>query len=164
MEDKNPKNNVGLSPLHIATGEDKIPRKDIGTTPLHIAAYQSHLKICQYTIKNMEDKNPKAKVKQLHFIKVTSKYHLKYGGQIPKNIVGLTPLGIASSEDKNPRNIYGARSLTNLPTYTNVTYKCPRDHIWRTLLHWTAKDGHLAICKLFVTHSVHDWKREIHSD
>ena len=39
MEDKNPKNNVGLTPLHIATGEDKNPRKDIGTTPLHNAAY-----------------------------------------------------------------------------------------------------------------------------
>ena len=59
MEDKNPRNNVGLTPRHIATGEDKNPRKDIGTTPLQNAAYQSHLKICQYTIKNMEDKNPK---------------------------------------------------------------------------------------------------------
>ena len=124
MEDKNPKNNVGLTPLPIATGEDKNPRKDIGTTPLQNAAYQSHLKICQYTIKNMEDKNPKATVKQLHFIKVTSKYHLKYGGQNPKNIVGLTPLGIATSEDKNPRNIYGA-----------------------TPLHNAAYQGHLQICQ-----------------
>ena len=80
MEDKNPRNDVGLTPCHIATGEDMNPRKDIGTTPLQNAAYQSHLKICQYTIKIMEDKNPKATVKQLHFINVTSKYHLKYGG------------------------------------------------------------------------------------
>ena len=35
MEDKNPKNNVGLTPLHIATGEDKNLTKYIGTTPLH---------------------------------------------------------------------------------------------------------------------------------
>ena len=49
MEDKNPRNNVGLTPRHIATGEDKNPRKDIGTTPLQNAAYQSHLKLATFS-------------------------------------------------------------------------------------------------------------------
>ena len=31
---------VGLTSLHIETGEDKNPRKDNGTTPLHNAAHK----------------------------------------------------------------------------------------------------------------------------
>ncbi len=39
MEETNPKNNVGVTPLEIATEKDKNHKKDNGTTPLQNSAY-----------------------------------------------------------------------------------------------------------------------------
>ena len=69
---KNPGNNNGRTPLHLAAFkgksevctlimenlEDKNPGDNNGRTPLHEAAYNGHLKVCKLICKNIEDKNP----------------------------------------------------------------------------------------------------------
>ena len=92
-------------------------------------------------------------MEQLHFIKVTSKY-LKYGGQNPKNIVGLTPLGIATSEDKNPKNIYAAyQGHLQICQHTQMSHTNVPEIKFGGL--YSIGHGHLAICKMFVTHSAY---------
>ena len=74
-EEKNPKDNDGVTPLHWAARhghlaicqyifervQDKNPKGNIGGTPLHLAAENGHLAICQYIIERVQDKNPKTK-------------------------------------------------------------------------------------------------------
>ena len=38
---------------------NKNPKDIIGNTPLHIAAYNGQLEICRFIVQNVEDKNPK---------------------------------------------------------------------------------------------------------
>ena len=72
MEDKNPANIDGITPLSVAAQnghfevcqliiqnvEDKNPANKIGDTPLHYAAENGHLDICKLIMDNVEDKNP----------------------------------------------------------------------------------------------------------
>ena len=72
-EDKNPRCNIGLTPLHcaaqegrlnvctyiMANTEDKNPRSNDGRTPLHFAALNGHLDVCKYIMENTEGKSPK---------------------------------------------------------------------------------------------------------
>ena len=39
--------------------EDKNPKDNFGFTPLHLAAENGHLELCQLIIENVQDKNPK---------------------------------------------------------------------------------------------------------
>ena len=72
-EDKNPRANNGMTPLHLAAKNghfeiyqlmcefvnDKNPRMAHHLTPLHLAAKYGHSNICNFTCKNSEDKHPK---------------------------------------------------------------------------------------------------------
>ena len=73
LDDKNPSNNYGDTPLHCATWipgsfevfeiifehvEDKNPSNNCGSTPLFYAAANGYLEICKLIIDNVEDKNP----------------------------------------------------------------------------------------------------------
>ena len=72
MEDKNPANNEGDTPLSFAAQEgyfeickliienveDKNPANNSGSTPLSYAAEKGHFEICKLIIENVEDKNP----------------------------------------------------------------------------------------------------------
>ena len=72
LEDKNPKDNSGLTPLCILaanghldvfkylmeTVEDFSPKSNSGSTPLHCAAKNGHLDICKLIIKNVQNKHP----------------------------------------------------------------------------------------------------------
>ena len=71
-DDKNPKDQFGMTPLHKAAWnghlavcqlivenvDDKNPKDDDGWTPLHWAALYGHLSVCWLIVKNVSDKNP----------------------------------------------------------------------------------------------------------
>ena len=75
LEEKNPVNMVGMTPLHgaamnghldvykllIGYAIDKNPPMNYHTnwTPLHYAAYHGHLEICKLILSNIEDKLPR---------------------------------------------------------------------------------------------------------
>ena len=50
--------NLSVCKFIIDNVDDKNPKTDNGVTPLHIAAAEGHLKLCQLIINNVEDKNP----------------------------------------------------------------------------------------------------------
>ena len=72
LENKNPADNEGLTPLHFAASnghmnivkyiaehlEDKNPSTNDGWTPLHSAAYDGHLEIFKCIAEHLDDKNP----------------------------------------------------------------------------------------------------------
>ena len=72
VENKNPPNNNGHTPLHVAAYKghfdvcrliidnvkNKNPADSRGITPLHRAASQGQWKICHLIIQNVENKNP----------------------------------------------------------------------------------------------------------
>ena len=72
MDNKNPANNTGLTPLHGAATnghlevckylmnkvDNKNPAENTGTTPLHCAADKGHLEICKFIASQIDSKNP----------------------------------------------------------------------------------------------------------
>ena len=72
VEDKNPRENDGYTPLHVAAAfgnldiyeaimkvvEDKNPANNVGWTPLHHAAHRHDEKLCKLIIENVDNKNP----------------------------------------------------------------------------------------------------------
>jgi hypothetical protein len=70
IKDKNPRNNEGVTPLHIAAirgklriceliianVKDKNPPEETGQTPLHLAALEGHLAVCRLIIKILPTK------------------------------------------------------------------------------------------------------------
>ena len=73
LDDKNPKNNSGGTPLYFAAGnghlkicqlilanvEEKNLPDSLGNTPLHVAAKSGHLEVCRAIIGTLDDKNPR---------------------------------------------------------------------------------------------------------
>ena len=73
LEDKNPADNHGKTPLHVAASNgkaevvkylvpllsDKNPKTNCGDTPLHSAAGKGHLDIVKYLCGQIQDRNPK---------------------------------------------------------------------------------------------------------
>ena len=72
MDNKNPANISGLTPLHGAAQnghlevckylmnkvDNKNPAENTGTTPLHCAADRGHLEICKFIASQIDNKNP----------------------------------------------------------------------------------------------------------
>ena len=74
-DDKNPADNVGVTPLHLAAEaegdqvevvemilgkvEDKNPPDESGATPLHKAATSGNVRICRLIVQHVEDKHPR---------------------------------------------------------------------------------------------------------
>ena len=67
--DPNPKNKLGVTPLHLASCvqicelliislKDRHPRDHNGLTPLHHAALRGQLSVCEVLIRYVENKNP----------------------------------------------------------------------------------------------------------
>ena len=71
MEDKNPAENDGFTPLYVAAQnghfqickliidyvEDKNPANNLGYTPLYAAGLNGHFDVCKLIIENVEDKD-----------------------------------------------------------------------------------------------------------
>ena len=67
LDEKNPKNNLGFTPLHFAAQnghlelckivfkniKKKNPRTSVGITPLYLAATNGHLNICEAILENI---------------------------------------------------------------------------------------------------------------
>ena len=72
LKNKNPRNNEGLTPLHIIASKgnlkicefiigcikDKNPKDSKRRTPLHFAAIEGHTSVCELIVKNVTDVNP----------------------------------------------------------------------------------------------------------
>ena len=56
--------------------DDKNPKDNDGWTPLHLAAENGHLSICQLIIKNVDEKNPKDDFGETPLKLATSRHHL----------------------------------------------------------------------------------------
>ena len=101
--EKNPKNDEGFTPLHIAAhhgysevcrillenNAEKNPKGDDGITPLHIAALFGHLDICKALIQSGAER-------------------------FPRNNNGKTPLDFASTDLSKPEVAEVASFLRNL--------------------------------------------------
>ena len=72
INDKNPINRYGDTPLHLAAKngyleivkcimdniDDKSPKDNQGRTPLHLAAKYNQIDVCKYIVAVIDDKNP----------------------------------------------------------------------------------------------------------
>ena len=134
---ENSKNNVGLTPFHVAAVnnrlslceaiieklQDKNPRSNNGQTPLHLAAFKGHLKICQIIMDKVNDKNPKCNsgCTPLHFAARAG--HLNICQLVLESIIG-TGIQFSRSMKKldvmNPETNYGD---TPLHVAANATTK-----------------------------------------
>ena len=134
IDDKNPKDDEGLTPLHLAAEngkfqvcqmileagiDDKNPKTSDsigGFTPLHGAAENNHLSVCHLILENILDANPKDFLKR-------------------------TPLHYAAMKDHSEVCRF---------ILSKVKEKHPRDRFGDTPLHDAAKYGHLEVCKIIL--------------
>jgi len=164
-DDKNPKDDRGMTPLHvaaqyghlqiceliIANTDDKGPKSDVGYTPLHSAAGRSSssLQLYQFLYENTDDKNPKS-------IEGATPFHFAaiYGN------LSICQFIVENIDDKNPRCIKGRTpfhkaawkghlSICQL-IIENTDDKNPKCNVGWTPLHEAAKYGHFSICKLII--------------
>ena len=144
LENKNPEDDKGVTPLHLAArcGKenvckflmdnlvDKNPKANNGITPLHEAASYGCLDVCKLIIKN-RDVN-------------MGKYFLKYvGNKNPSDNSGQTPLHYAA----NGGHLEVCKLLIE-----NTAEKNPRDPSGWTPLHRAAQNGHIKVCELITQH------------
>ena len=144
LENKNPGDDKGVTPLHVAArcGKedvckflmdnlvDKNPQANNGITPLHEAASYGCLDVCKLIIKN-RDVN-------------MGKYFLKYvGNKNPSDNSGQTPLHYAANG--------GFLEVCKL-LIENTAEKNPKDPSGWTPLHLAAQSGHIKVCQLITQH------------
>ena len=134
------------SPINLLMAPSKYEKLN---SPLHIAAENGYLKICQFIIVNVKEKNP-------------------------ENLSGYTPLHkaaknghsevcefiLANVEEKNPKCNFGTTPLHWAAKngllvvcriiLENVIDKNPSDKLGRTPLHYAATNGNSKICHLFL--------------
>ena len=117
-ENKNPRSNNGLTPLHLAAfknhfdcyknimryveenNQDINPGDENGNTPFHKAAFVGNFEICKYVIEKLKEKNPPA---------ISGKTPLHDAAQMSRSDV--CKLILENVEDKNPRNMFGKTPL-----------------------------------------------------
>ena len=140
---ENSKNNVGLTPFHVAAVnnrlslceaiieklQDKNPRCNLGGTPLHQAAFRGHLKICQLIMDKVDDKNPKSNSGYTPLHIAAAAGHLNICQLFHENIIGT---GLQSSK--------ALKKLDGMNSETNNGYTPP---------HMAARFGHVEVCKFF---------------
>ena len=175
VSDKNPQCHLGWTPLHEAASGGRLKYLKIkdymwaklnlaavfdvfehdGALPLTIAAAESgHLKICQYLIANVIDKNPGDTHGNTPLHYAAAFGQLNVAEFILKNIteknpsthVGETPLHWAAGN--------GFSDICKL-ILKYVDEKNPKSDIGNTPLHYAALNGHLNVCKL-ITANVND--------
>ena len=115
VEDRNPSNEWGETPLHYAamyghldvceliiqSVDEKNPKNNEGNTPLHQAAGHGHVDVCKLIIKNIDDKNPKdGRMAYTPFYEAARLGHFK-----------VCKFLIEHSTEKNPCNSHGESAL-----------------------------------------------------
>ena len=181
VSDKNPQCHLGWTPLHEAASGGHLKYLKIkdymwaklnlaavfdvfehdGALPLTIAAAKSgHLKICQYLIANVIDRNPINIVQNvpinapindgptvLHVAAWFGQFEAckliveKVVDKNPRNLTGRTPLQLAAEA--------GHLEICQL-LIDNVEDKNPGNPIYNTPLAQAVHNGHLQICKLIM--------------
>ena len=163
----------------------KNPGNEDGLTPLHLAALKGHFEVCKFIMKLLTNKNPRDKNGWTPLHCVARGGNTKIYKLIMQNLVdknpgcnnGVTPLHMASYyghleiielimhhlQNKNPENsngytpLYAAIKRGNLEVVkfhvNNLDVKILNDDDSYTLLHSAARYGNLAVCKLLLQHS-----------
>ena len=120
VKNKNPKDNKGLTPLHIAamkgnlriceliisSVKDKNPKEDTGRTPLHLAAVSGNLAVCRLIIRNVQEKNPSDP-------NGSTPLHCAVSG----GFLDICKFMIQNVKEKNPKDTNGMTPLHNAATY-----------------------------------------------
>ena len=155
--------NIEICKFIMKNLENKNPGDDEGVTPLHVAARCGKEDVCRFLMDNLVDKNPQANdgITPLHeaasygcldvcklFIKyrdvTMGKFFLKYvGNKNPSDNSGQTPLHYAA----NGGHLEVCKLLIE-----NTTEKNPRDPSGWTPLHLAAQSGHIKVCQLITQH------------
>ena len=148
VEDKNPKDEFGSTPLHKATWhaqnssyseilqfivaniKDKNPQDYCGITPLHQSAMFGNFDACQLLIENVDDKNPQehSGLTPLHL--AAENGHYKVCQLILKNIIPAKPIDTMGK----------TKSWSKLDI---SRVKNPADKEGRTPLHMAAENDHI---------------------
>ena len=168
VEDKNPANETGHTPFHIAAKHDRNnshfdicqlifeatgfhnPSDKYGETPLHSAAFNGNLKICEMIIEKVDHKNPASNrwnendtplhraAKEGHF-EICKLIIEKVVVKNPSNDRGVTPLHCAAENND--------LEICKL-IIENIGENNPSDNHGNTPLHHAAKNSNLEMCKL----------------
>ena len=168
-EDKNPRNPVGWTGLHVAAQRghldicnlimdnvcDKNPQDDSGSTPLHQAANNGHLQVCRAIMNNVKEKNPRAKCGS------TPLHDAAYTGQ-----TGICHIIMNCLENKNPgannnvTPLHLAAAKGHIRTYqailSKLENKMPRRDDGFSPLHDAALMGQVEMCKFIVKSNIED--------
>ena len=136
LENQNPKDKIGITPLHLASlhGHEKVvklllenikgeknPQDLIACTPLHLASISGHLKIVKMILDNIE------------------------GEKNPKDFDGLTPLHFASKS--------GQFEIVKLLLNKIEGEKNPKDENGKTPLDFAVESGNLEIVELLLNNN-----------
>ena len=163
MEEKNPKDECGITPLHQAAeyGElevckliienvqcdkeickryqcDKNPNNDINFTPLHMAAMNGHIQVCKFIIENVCE-NPKPRSD-------------RGDSKNPKCCDGTTPLHKAA--------LRGHLQVCQL-IIENVQQKNPKDKYMCTPFDYAIRKGHTLVANFLEKYARRTKKRKI---
>ena len=131
--DRNPRNNHGQTPLHLAAknghlkvcktiikeADDKNPKDNQGMTPFHIAALMGHEKICKVFMSSVDDYNP-------------------------KTVDGRTPISCAAQNDHSDVVI----TIANVFKVRQYIEESETDDV--TILEKAAREKHFNDCKSIV--------------
>ena len=173
VNDKNPANDSGDTPFHIAANYNtysseiwghfeicqlifeaigfKNPSNKYGGTPLRLAAYNGNFQICKMIVDKLHDKNPatgRDRITPLH-------------NAAKEGYFEICKLIIEKVEVKNPRNIDGETPLHYAAQYCHfeicqliindtIEEKNPSDNRGITPLHHAAENNNMEICKLII--------------
>ena len=181
LENKNPKNDDGMTPIHLAAFkghlaiikflvplvEDKNPKANrfsryVGRTPLHCAAEEGRLDVIEYLCENIEgDTNPADERMATPFQLAAQQGHLHvvsfYTGRLPNP----NPGRLSDDAFRGWTPLHNAAGNGHLPIVQHICSllndKNPKDAIGFTPLHNAAYRGHLEVVK-YLIQFVEDWR------
>ena len=131
--------------------ENKNPMNLGGYTPLHEAARYGYFEICMLIIETLIDKNPKS------ILGITP---LHLAACAPSNSFEICKLIIATLDNKNPEDVNGTTPFHYAAEYGNTEVcklimkklqnKNPTRNDGETPLHWAASSGKFETCRLIM--------------
>ena len=145
--------NLEVCRFFIKNTDNKNPKDDEGETPLHIAAKNGKFQVCQMIFEaGIDDKNPKASeyidgFTPLHLAAANN--HLSVCHLIIKNNLDANP---KDSQKRTPLHYAAMKGHSEVYRFilSKVKEKHPRDELGDTPLHDAAKYGHLEVCEIIL--------------